>query len=169
MHKLFLISLLLSSLASLPAWAEPATLLKDTDLYAKPLSDAEAVKSLKAGEKLDITGRKGAWANVKTSSGTAGWLRIFNLRTGSGQQGEAGVGAVASIFHTGSSGNTVSTGIKGMSEEKLKNSSPNPVEAGHLDKLKVTEKEARVFARQGKLGEQQLSYLPDDSSGGGKR
>ena len=57
MRRWMLMSLLASSLA----WAEPAVLLKDSDLYAKPLSDAEVVKSLKAGEKLDIIARKGAW------------------------------------------------------------------------------------------------------------
>src|ERR1700745_3226254 len=128
MRSLFFISLVVSSLA----WAESATLLKDTDLYAKPLSDAEVVQSLKTGEKLDVTSRKGAWANVKAGNGTSGWLRILNIRTGSGQQGEAGIGAVANLFRTGSSGNTVSTGIKGLSEEKLKNAHPNPEEIKFL-------------------------------------
>ncbi len=159
MRKFFFVSLLFSAFA----WAEPASLLKDTDLYAKPLSDAEVIKPLKAGEKLDITARKGAWANVKAGNGASGWLRILNLRTGSGQQGEAGVGAVASLFRTGSSGNTVSTGIKGMSEEMLRNARPNAEENRRLDKFKQTEGVARTYAGLEKLGEQQVSYLPNNA------
>lgn len=165
MRSLFFISLLVSTLA----WAESATLLKDTDLYANPLSDAEITQSLKAGEKLDITTRKGAWANVKTGNGAAGWLRILNIRTGSGQQGEVGIGAVANLFRTGSSGNTVSTGVKGMSEEKLKNAHPNPEENKRLDKFKQTQNEARSFAKLGKLNEQLLSYLPENNKVGDKK
>ena len=165
MRYLLLISLLVSSLA----WSESATLLKDTDLYAKPLSDAEISQSLKAGEKLDVTSRKGAWANVKTGSGAAGRLRILNIRTGSGQQGEAGIGAVANVFRTGSSGNTVSTGVKGLSEEKLKNAQPNPEEIKRLDKFRQTAKEARSYAKLGKLNEQPLDYLAENTKAGGKK
>ena len=105
---------------------------------------------------------------MKAGSGSAGWLRILNLRTGSSQQSDSGVGAIASVFRTGSSGNTVSTGVKGMSEEKLKNARPNLEEIRHLDKVRQTEGEARSYAKQGKLTEQQLSYLTDNGSGGDK-
>ena len=165
MRSLFFFFLVASSLA----WAEPASLLKDTDLYAKPLSDAEIVQSLKSGEKLDVIGRKGAWANIKAGNGNSGWLRILNIRTGSGQQGEAGIGAVANVFRTGSSGNTVSTGVKGMSEEKLKNAHPDAEEMKRLDQFRQTPKEAQSFAKLGKLNQQAIGYLPENIRTGDKK
>lgn len=154
-------------LASSLTWAEPATLLKDGEMRAKPLGGAELVVMLKAKEKVEITARKGAWANVQTSKGQTGWVRLLNLRTGSGKSGDAGIGAVASLFKTGSSGNTVSTGVKGLSEEKLKNAQPNAEEAKRLDKYKNTSSDARSYAKQGKLNAEQVNYLPVTGANGG--
>lgn len=152
--------LLASALAITTAWAEPASLLKDSEMRAKPLGDADIVVMLKAKEKVEITARKGAWANIQTGKGQTGWVRLLNLRTGSGQKGDAGAGAIASLFKTGSSGNTVSTGVKGLSEEKLKNAQPDEAEAQRLDKYKGTDSDARSYAKQGKLAAQQVNYLP---------
>lgn len=152
--------LLVSSLA----WAEPGTLLKDSELRAKPFGDAEVVTTLKAKAGVDILSRKGAWANVKAGD-KAGWVRLLALRTGSGQRGDAGVGALASVFKTGSSGHTVSTGVKGLSEEKLKAAQPNAEEAQRLDKYKESEGSARSFAKQARLGTQQLGYLTPGKGG----
>lgn len=153
-------------LASAGALAEPGTLLKESELRSKPLGDAEVVQMLKAREKVDITARKGAWANVQTSGGKTGWVRLLNIRTGSGKGGDAGVGAIASLFKTGSSGNTVSTGVKGLSEENLKNAQPNEEEAKRLSKYKGSDSDARSYAKQGKLATQQVNYLPVDGNGG---
>lgn len=163
MRSLLFASLLLAGIVQ----AEPATLLKESEIRAKPFADAEVLATLKAKEKVDITARKGAWATVQTSKGQSGWLRILNLRTGSGQKGDAGVGAIASLFKTGSSGNTVSTGVKGLSEEQLKNAEPNPEEAKRLSKYKNTEADSRHYAKQGKLASQPVNYLPVNGSGKG--
>lgn len=162
-----LLLLTASLLAGSLAWAEPATLIKDGEMRAKPLGSADLVVMLKAKEKVEITARKGAWANVQTAKGQTGWVRLLNLRTGSGQKGDAGVGAIASLFKTGSSGNTVSTGVKGLSEEKLKNAQPNEEEARRLDKYKNSSSDARSYAKQGKLNAEQVNYLPVTSANGG--
>jgi uncharacterized protein YgiM (DUF1202 family) len=150
--------LLISALAV----AEPATLLRDTELRSDPQSTATVVQSLKSKSSVDITARKGAWAQVTLASGKTGWVRLLNLRTGSGQKGEGGLGALASVFKTGSSGNTVSTGVKGLSEEKLKTAQPNADEVKRLDKQKTSAGDARTFAKQGKLSSQQVNYLSGD-------
>lgn len=161
MRFLFLLPLLASGLAL----AEPGTLLKDSELRSKPFGDAEVIVTLKAKDSVDITARKGAWANVKAGDKT-GWVRLLNIRTGSGQRGETGVGALASLFKTGSSGNTVSTGVKGLSEEKLKNTQPNAEEAQRLNQYKEGEGDARNFAKQAKLASQQVEYLSPADKGG---
>ncbi|MFN3587311.1 MAG: SH3 domain-containing protein [Moraxellaceae bacterium] len=154
--------LLLAGLVASPlALAEPATLLRDTELRASPLADATVVAPLQAQSTVDITNRQGAWAQVKTPAGQSGWVRVLNLRTGSGQRGDVGIGAMASVFRTGSSGNTVSTGVKGLSAEQISQATPNDAEVARLGTLAVKEADARQFASQGKLASQSVDYLPD--------
>lgn len=140
------------------ARAEPGTLLRDSELRAKPFGDAAVVAQLKARDGIDIVTRQGAWAQVKAGSQT-GWVRVLNVRTGSGQRGDAGVGQLASVFKTGSSGTTVTTGVKGLSEEKLKAAEPAPAEAKRLDQYRETEAGARSFAKQAKLASQDLPFF----------
>lgn len=144
------------------AQAEPASLIKADSLRAQAAGEADVIGKLAARTPVDIQSRKGAWAQVKTSTGQIGWLRLLNLRTGSGQKGESGLGAVASLFKTGSSGTTVSTGVKGLSEEKLKHAEPDAAEAKRLDRYKGTENDARRYAAQARLNSQTISYLDAD-------
>lgn len=153
---LFLGALFISSLAK----AEPATLLKATDVHSAPQSSASVVAALQAKDSVNITTRQGAWAKVDTSTGKTGWVRILNLRTGSGQRGDAGIGAIASVFKTGSSGNTVSTGVKGLSAEQLQNATPNPAEAERMNTFVVKAADARSFGKQGKLAAKPVAHLP---------
>lgn len=153
-----LAGLLLSGLAA----AEPGTLLRDSELRAKPFGDADVLATVAAKASVDIVARQGAWAQVK-SGGQTGWVRLLNVRTGSGQRGDAGVGALASVFKTGSSGNTVTTGVKGLSEEKLGNAEPNPEEAKRLSQYRESEAGARAYAKQAKLAPQAATFF--DASG----
>lgn len=163
MHHFTKISscLLLGTLLGSPlVLAEPATLLKPTELRSQPQGSASVVTLLQAKDRVDITTRQGAWASVKTPAGKTGWVRVLNLRTGSGQRGDAGIGTIASVFKTGSSGNTVSTGVKGLSEEQLQNATPNPAEVERLNTYAVKAADARSFAKQGKLAAKQVEPLP---------
>lgn len=151
-------------LAGRLAWAEPGMLLKDSELRAKPFGDAAVLTTLKAKDGVDIVARQGAWAQVKAGDQT-GWVRLLALRTGSGVRGDAGVNAVASVFKTGSSGNTVSTGVKGLSEEKLRAATPNAAEATRLSNYKESESSARSHAKQAKLATRQVDYLAKPGKG----
>lgn len=146
--------------------AEPATLLKPTELRSQPQGSASIVTTLKAKDTVDISARQGAWASVRTTDGKSGWVRVLNLRTGSGQRGDTGIGTIASVFKTGSSGNTVSTGVKGLSAEQLQNATPNPAEAERLATYSVKAPDARTYAKQGKLTSKQVDYLPVATEGG---
>ncbi len=155
MRHLLLIPLLGASLA----WAEPGTLIKDSELRAKPFNDAAVAATLKTKTVVDIKTRKGAWAEVSTADGRSGWVRLLNVRTGSGQKSAAGVGALASLFKTGSSGSTVSTGVKGLSAEELAAAQPNEAELAKLKQNSVSSKDAQQSAKQAKLATQNIAYL----------
>jgi hypothetical protein len=156
MRKLLIPLLLASSLAM----AEPGTLNKSSVLHAQPFSDADTVATLPAKTAVNVLARQGAWAQVQAGDNT-GWVRIFDVSTGSGQQGDSGVSSLASMFKTGSTGSTVSTGVKGLSGEDLTNAKPNPAEAAKLGKYMSSSDDATQGARQVKLSPQTVAFLPE--------
>jgi hypothetical protein len=66
----FLIALFLVPLF---AQAEPATLVRASDLKAQPASDAATVTQLAADAAVDAGERNGGWVRVKTQAGAEGW------------------------------------------------------------------------------------------------
>ncbi len=158
-----LAALLLSTFTAHAAAAEPAssaTVARDTELREKPLGDATVVAPLKAKASVTVTARSGAWAQVSTADGKQGYVRLLNLRTGSARKGDSGVGALASVFKTGSSGNTVATGVKGMSGEALTGAEPDHAQVEKLTGYKASEKAARDSAKLAGLKAQKVDYLP---------
>ncbi|MFZ5756873.1 MAG: SH3 domain-containing protein [Pseudomonadota bacterium] len=152
--------LVLAALATGPVLAaDNATVARDTQLREKPLNDAPVVAELKAKAAVSVNSRNGAWAHVSTAGGKSGFVRLLNLRTSSGQKGESGVGALASVFKTGSSGSSVSTGVKGLSEEDLTGAEANDAEVEKLAAFKAADKEARDGARLAGLKAKPVDYL----------
>lgn len=161
--RLALALALAATLASGLAFAETATTLRATEMRSEPLGSADVVAKLGAKAPVDITGRKGAWAGVKNAEGLDGWVRVLNLRTGTSDGKSAGGGnQLAAAFLTGSSGNTVSTGVKGLSPDKLRNAGSAPSEVAMLDQLAVGPDDARSFATSASLEAHQVDYLKSD-------
>ena len=156
---------LLVAIAAGTVLAEPGTVLKATQLRSAPLGSAEVVAELKAQQAVDITARQGAWAGLTTAGGQQGWARILNLRTGSGQAAASGANQLASVFRTGSSGTSVSTGVKGLSAEQLRGASPDFGEVSELDTYAANAGDARQFAGAGQLLEKRVEYLESPRSG----
>lgn len=150
------------------ALAEPGTVLKATELRKEPLGSSEVIKQLKAKDTVDVSARQGAWASVATDDGLAGWVRLLNLRTGSGEQARAGFGKVAGAFLTGSSGSAASTGVKGLNASTLRSASQNWSELEKIESYLVPDEDAKAFAAAGELQPQSLDYFPDerDQKGG---
>lgn len=144
---------------SIAGAADKATIARDTDLRAKPFNDATVVAPLKAQTAVSIQSRSGAWAQVTVGSKT-GYVRLLNLRTQSAQKGDSGVQSVASVFRTGSSGHSVSTGVKGLSEEDLTGAVANPEQVKKLATYAVAKNDATESAQAAGLKETQVAYLP---------
>lgn len=154
---------LAATLSAGAALAESGTVLRDTELRSEPLGSAEVVARLKARTQVEITGRKGAWAGVKATADESGWVRILNIRTGSADGKAAGGGnQLAQAFLTGSSGNTVSTGVKGLSPDILRGAGAAPSEVTMLDGFAASADDARLYAMSGSLEAHQVDYLKAD-------
>lgn len=154
----------LSLVCSLAHAGEPAYAVRDTDLKAKPYSDADTLSVVAAHAQVEIMQRKSGWMQVKVG-GKAGWVKMLSLRLGdaSGQRkrGDSGFAALFNVASTGSSGSTVTTGVRGLSEEQLKNTHANPKELENARAYAVDKAEARRFAQAGKLTARGMDYLPE--------
>ena len=159
--RLVLLSALLSSGL---VCAEPGTVVRKTDLRDKPFLDAPVVTQIEANTLIDIQERQGAWMQVKATAGT-GWLKMLNVRTGNvnASGGGSGIGTLANVVKTGSSGKTVTTGVKGLSAEEITNAVPNPAEVDKMDSYASSEAEASRSATQAKLSAQQVQPVASSS------
>ena len=159
--------LLLGSLAWAVQAAEFAYTVRATELKAKPYTDAATLATLAGRSKVEIIVRKGGWTKLR-ANGHTGWVRMLSLRfadTAAKKSGDTGLGALFNIATTGSSGSTVATGVRGLSEENLKNPHPNPRALQQLHGFKVSAGTARNFARAGRLKAEKMAFLPNPGQG----
>ena len=141
---------------------EAAYTVRPTEVKAKPFSDAETLARLPEKAPVEVLTRKSSWMQIKRD-GTTGWVKMLNLRLGDAaakKSGDSGLGALFNVAATGGSGSTVSTGVRGLSEEKLKNPQPNPQELRELKRYATSKQDARNFGSSGKLSTHQIDYLP---------
>lgn len=162
LHTLLLCASLAGAL--IPAYVhagQTAYAVRSTEIKNKPFSDAATVATLNEKSSVDIQERKGGWVRITSKSGN-GWVKLLSLRsTGtSTNQGNGGLQSLINIGRTGSSGTTVATGVRGLSEEDITNAQPNQHELEKLQKYAVDKAGAEKFARDAKLKSQQLDYLP---------
>jgi hypothetical protein len=151
------------------AAAEDGAVIRADELKATPFIDGATAMKVPANQPVTIVGRKGGWVQVQVN-GQTGWLRMLNVRLAAGSspaQGQASVRS-ASLLRTGSSGRTVTTGIKGLGEEDLKNASPDPAQLAALAALAVPSTEASANAQASGLVEQRVDYL-DQKKGKAKK
>ncbi len=159
---------------SAPALAgEKGVAIRAGDLLARPFIDAEKAGVLDANQQVTVEARQGAWVRVN-AGGRSGWVRMLNLRLQSaggaianGGRSDAAnrtspvnaLSSPASLLRTGSSGRTVTTGVKGLDEEDIKNASPDYQQLAQLDGLAVDAAAARANAQAEKLVENKVDYL----------
>jgi len=166
MKKPFLLSALLAmALFTTGAVAKDVgTIRADAPLMAAPYSDAKRAGSLSANARVDVLERRGAWVHVSAADKN-GWVKLYQVRIGEGpeKQGSSGLSQLWNVGQTGRSGTqgiVATTGIRGMSAEKLKEAKPNPNEVEKLDHYSATDAQARELAHGGGLKDQEVGYLP---------
>ena len=135
-------------------------MIRTDDLKATPFIDGATAAHVEANQQVTVLERKGAWVQVQ-ANGKTGWVRMLNLRLQAGSSpapNQANMHS-ASLLHTNSSGRTVTTGIKGLGEEDLKNASVDPVQLAELATLSVPASDAESNARASGLVEHSVDYL----------
>jgi Bacterial SH3 domain len=142
------------------ALAEPATVIRATDLKQEPATDAATVAALPENTAVDVLERKSGWTRVKAASGE-GWVRMLALRFGGATTAKPGASGLTQVFNvarTGTSGTQVTTGVRGLDAEQIANAQPNPAELAKLEKFAADRDAATGFASQGKLSPASVDY-----------
>lgn len=137
--------------------AEKGLIIRAGDMVAEPFIDAAKAGPLAASQPVTILEKRGGWTNVE-AGGRKGWVRTLNIRLEAAPRPAGSTGAVASL-RTGSSGRTVTTGVKGLDENDIRNSTPDMAQVAQLSSLAVSPAEARDNAARSNLQEQQVAYL----------
>lgn len=160
-----LLALLLLPMISMAA--EMGTALKDDNIRAEPYADAKMTGKFTRGDKLEILSKQGAWLKIKTSSNT-GWVRLLSVKRTTSGGNASGVLDVAS--GRAGTGQVVSTtGVRGLSEEGLKDAKFNEVEVKKLESYTLSAAQGQQFANSGGLKAIKFVALPvNDMQGGAK-
>jgi hypothetical protein len=159
MKKIVALCLLLGFVPA--TWAGGyANTIRTTEVKAKPFTDAQTLTTLPPRSRVEVLERKSGWTQVKSATFT-GWVKMLSLQletSGQSKRGDNGLSALFNVASTGRSGNTVTTGIRGLSEEQLKNAKPDPQALQSARRYAASSDEARRFAAEGKLNAQSIGY-----------
>jgi hypothetical protein len=156
--RFVLLSILLFPLACM---AEPATIIRATELKKDPASDAETLLQLAENTAVDALERKGAWTRVK-GPGIEGWVKMLALRyggPGEAKKGDTGVSQLFNVARTGTSGTQVTTGVRGLDPAMLAKAQPNLAEFSKMGQFAVTPDAAAGFAAKGRLQARQVEEV----------
>jgi hypothetical protein len=140
--------------------AEPASVIRATELKKQPATDAATVATLQESTAVDALERRGGWTRVKAQEGE-GWVKMLALRygaAGSAKQGDTGISQLFNVARTGSSGAQVTTGVRGLDADMIKAAQPDPVELSKLDGFAATNEGAARFAKGAKLQARSVEY-----------
>jgi hypothetical protein len=142
-------------------WAAgTAYTIRPAELKAKPYTDAQTLTTLPPQTRVEVLARQASWTQVKSTS-FSGWVKMLSLQLESNVQkrGDNGLSALFNVASTGRSSSTVTTGIRGLSEEQLKNTKPNPQALQAAKRYAVSREAAQQYAAEGKLHAQSVDYL----------
>lgn len=150
--------------------AESATLIKNESLREKPFIDGKIVIPLKQGQNIDIQKREGSWYFV-VSQTKKGWVPMLSIRKTKPFQNTSKGTVVAVNTGRASSGGSVvnTTGIRGFQAQDLKSATFNDSAITAVEKFRVKQEDALVFATQGNLSIHNITLSPTEIQTGVKK
>jgi hypothetical protein len=170
------------SLYTSSAIAEPGTIVSSASLRQSASYTAPVIGQLEAGQAVQLGQRTGGWKlvtfSVENGSTNSGWVRSYQVRTGTitvKQESSSGgfLSGLASLSRKASglfssnddqgrrSGDSVATiGVRGLSEEEIKNAKPDFKELEKMEKYRVSTKTAVDYAHKGQRKSIKLAHMP---------
>ena len=153
-------------IAFTPAFAAGAKgyAVRDCPVMDEPYRDAQEIASLEKGTTVSILRRKGGWMKISTEI-TEGWVRMLNIRRGTQGAKPNSASETKGVLNLASgrsgSGNVVAaTGVRGLSEEELKEAEYNAAEIKKLESFSTSKGQAEGFAKAAGLKSRKVEFLP---------
>jgi hypothetical protein len=157
-----LVSLLVFALGCGLAWAQSGYTIRDVAVKQEPYDDAATVGKLAEKAPVEVTKRQGGWLEVKSANLT-GWVRMLSVRIGSPgavRSGSSGLGSLFGFARSGSTGASVTTGVRGLDKEQIQAAQPNFAELQKMQSYGVSKQDAQAFAAGNPaLASQRVEYL----------
>ena len=156
--------LVLAGVSAAAQSAEKGLIIRAGDLMAEPFIDAAKTGPVAASAPVTLLERRGGWVRVE-AGGATGWVRMLNVRLEAAPALAAAAPATGrsasplSLLRTGSTGQTVTTGIKGLGEEDIRNASANYAQLDQLGAFAVAPAVSRAHAQASQLKENDVAYL----------
>ncbi|MBL4622553.1 MAG: SH3 domain-containing protein [Immundisolibacteraceae bacterium] len=126
-------------------------------IRSQPDNSAEVVGPLKQGELLTIQMRSTDWMKVRTSSHQSGWVSMLSVKLQStGWRTRASgffrwMGGGGGKSSPSSSTESITVGIRGISEEDLSNAKPDYSALAELDSYPIDQATAAAYGRDQQL------------------
>ncbi|WP_412480637.1 SH3 domain-containing protein [Azonexus sp. IMCC34839] len=152
-------------LAGLPFFAladSQGSLIRASELKAKPFIDAPTVASLPDNAPVTVVANQGGWSQVKTKDGSTGWVRLLNVKLTKADDGKSDgntLSQIGGVIRTGTTKSAATTGAKGLTKEDIANSRPNPSEVQKLETFKLRPVDVDRFAASRKLNAKNVPEL----------
>jgi len=158
--------------------AQSATIITDTSLYQRPSLQSSVENLLKAGTPVTVLSRLGGWKQVSYPPNKAsGWVRSYKVRTGTiiisekEQQSGGFFSGLASLsrkasglFSSDKKGysfqRTATIGVRGLSEEQIKNAKPDLEQLKKMESFRSNKKKAKKYAQKGQLKTRRINHMP---------
>ena len=143
--------------------AETGYTFKETELKEQPFLDAKTLHTLAEKSVVEILARQGAWMQIKIPDSRQGWVRMLSVRLGSADQKPRSslLSALSLSRPRPATTSTVTTGVRGFSEEDLAKAKPNPAEVAKMKTFTATPEQATQFAESSNLKRQSVSFFDD--------
>jgi hypothetical protein len=123
--------------------------------------------SLSKGSPIDVQRQEGLWFNVRAQPGTAGYVRINEIRLA---QPAAGKGDGYSMFTGGSHAKLSETaGVRGINETQLRTATMDEAALAAMQAQRVDDAAANAYASRMHLQRTQLAYKDEPGVGKGHR
>ena len=140
--------------------ADTGAARRDSEIKASPYRDAKTVGALSKGDGVELLARRGGWYQVRSPKGD-GWVRMLSIRRGEARARKLEAGELVGLA-SGRSGTgkvVATTGIRGLTEEELKQAKYNENEVKKVESFTITAAQGRKFAAAENLAAQNVEYL----------
>lgn len=136
--------------------------VRTTDLRADATSASAMVKVIAANTEVVVHERRGGWYRIDAGT-ERGWIRLTAVRFATATPSSSGgLSSSLGFLRSGRSaaqGGTVTTGVRGLSETDLANSTPDEDAVDALDALAVGADDARSNAAANGLNATKVDFV----------